>query len=78
MPNVEVTTNDIMEFLEKNMVMRDEFNYFKKNTESRLDNLEWRVNHVESQMVTKNYLDDRLADFAVKINQKIRECLCRT
>jgi len=67
-----------MEFLEKNMVMRDEFNYFKKNTESRLDNLEWRVNHVESQMVTKNYLDDRLADFAVKINQKIRECLCRT
>jgi len=85
MRNVEVTTNDIMQFLEKNMVMREEFNCFKNNTETRLDNLEvrfsgleGRVGHLENQMVTKDYLDNKFIDFAIKINQKIKECLCLT
>jgi len=73
MLNQEVTTNEIMEFLQTNMVTRDEFNdrvgslevRFDNlevrfdNLEGRFDNLEGRVGHLENQMVTKDYLDDK-------------------
>lgn len=39
---------EIVNFLKDNAVMRDEF--------------ETRMNRVESQMVTKEYLDDKMAD----------------
>ncbi|KKR07021.1 MAG: hypothetical protein UT32_C0015G0005 [Parcubacteria group bacterium GW2011_GWC2_39_14] len=55
MDNQEVTTNEIMEFLQINMVTRDEFVDFKNDTETR-------ISHIENQMVTKDYLDDKLAD----------------
>ncbi|KKR07020.1 MAG: hypothetical protein UT32_C0015G0004 [Parcubacteria group bacterium GW2011_GWC2_39_14] len=71
MSNQEVTTNEIMGFLEKNMVTRAEFYDFKNDTEIRFDNLEGRVGHLENQMVTKDYLDDKFAVFGAEIGQKI-------
>lgn len=73
--NAEVTTNEIIYFLERNMVTCTEFYDFKNDTEirfenleGRCDNLEWRVDdleghfeHIGNQMVTKDYLDDKLA-----------------
>jgi len=71
MSKTEVTTREILEFLQTNMVFRSEFDDFKNITNIR-------ISHLENQMVTKDYLDNKFADFAVKINQKIKECLCRT
>ena len=62
MANQEVTTNEIMEFLQTNMVTRDEFN-----------NLEIRVSHMENQMVTKDYLDDKFAVFGAEIGLRINK-----
>jgi len=85
MANADVTTNEIMKFLETNMVTRDEFNDFrgefydfKNDTETHFDNLEerfstidGRVGHLENQMVTKDYLDDKFAVFGAEVGQKI-------
>jgi len=71
MSKTEVTTREILEFLQTNMVFRSEFDDFKNITNIR-------ISHLENQMVTKDYLDNKFADFAVKINQKIKECRCRT
>jgi len=81
MPNVEVTTNDIMQFLQTNMVMRLEFDCLRGRVdmlEDHVGHIEDRIGHLENQMVTKDYLDNKFADFAIRINQKIKECLCRT
>jgi len=64
MANREVTTNEIMEFLEENMVTRAEFSGFKSDTETR-------ISHIENQMVTKDYLDDKFAVFGAEIGKKI-------
>jgi len=87
MPNVEVTTNDIMQFLQANMVTRTEFNdfrsefyLFKQNTEKRFDKLEDRVGSLENQMgnmVTKDYFDDKLAKLQTDINDKISQQIRR-
>ena len=71
MANQEVTTNEIMEFLQPNMVTRDEFNDRVGSLEVRFDNLEVRVGHLENQMVTKDYLDDKFATFGAEIGQRI-------
>ena len=85
MAKQEVTTNEIMEFLQTNMVTRDEFNdrvgslevRFDNlevrfdNLEGRFDNLEGRVGHLENQMVTKDYLDDKFAVFGAEIGKRI-------
>ncbi|KKR07019.1 MAG: hypothetical protein UT32_C0015G0003 [Parcubacteria group bacterium GW2011_GWC2_39_14] len=80
MANQEVTTNEIMEFLQTNMVTRDEFNdrvgnleVRFDNLEGRFDNLEGRVGHLENQMVTKDYLDDKFAIFSAEIGKKINK-----
>jgi len=94
MPNAEVTTNEIMEFLQINMVTREEFNDFKSVTkteftvlteevkvlstrvgslEVRFEDVDTRVGHIENQMVTKDYLDDKFADFGAKIDKKINK-----
>ncbi len=59
----EVTTNDIMQFLRANMVMRSEFTVLSE----RVDGLEVRFSHIENKMVTKDYLDDKLAELHVRI-----------
>jgi len=74
MANAEVTTNEIMEFLQTNMVTREEFN----NLEGRFGTLEGRVSHVENQMVTKDYLDDKLAILGAEIGRKINKQAERT
>jgi len=71
MSKTEVTAREILEFLQTNMVFRSEFDDFKNITNMR-------ISHLENQMVTKDYLDNKFADFALKINQKIKECLCGT
>jgi len=87
MAKQEVTTNEIMEFLQTNMVTRDEFNdrvgslevRFDNlevrfdNLEGRFDNLEGRVGHLENQMVTKDYLDDKFAVFGAEIGLRINK-----
>jgi len=64
MANQEVTTNEIMDFLQTNMVTREEFVDFKNVTETR-------ISHIENQMVTKDYLDDKFAVFGAEIGKKI-------
>ncbi len=53
-----VTTDEIMEFLKDNMVTQKEFREFKKYVDGRFNNVDGRFNNV----VTKSYLDDKLAD----------------
>ena len=87
MANQEVTTNEIMEFLQTNMVTRGEFDDFRgefydfkndteirfDNLEGRFNNLEGRVDHIENQMVTKDYLDDKFAVFGAEIGLRINK-----
>jgi len=86
MEKEEITTREILEFLQVNMVTKTEFEarfgifdgrltgleYRFDNLECRFDKLEKRVDHIENCMVTKDYLDDKLADFAIKLSQKNR------
>jgi hypothetical protein len=46
---------EIVTFIKDNAVMKNDF-------EKRMGNIENRLTKVESQMVTKEYLDDKLAD----------------
>ena len=86
MENMEdVSTGDIMKFLEKNMVTREEFKlnvqkvegHFQQaderlgKVEGRLGEVEGRLGHVENQMVTKDYLDNKLADLGSDIGRRI-------
>jgi len=81
----DVTTGDIMKFLEKNMVTREEFEsnaqkveeHFQRvderlgSVEERLGQVEGRLGHVENQMVTKDYLGNKLADLGADIGRRI-------
>jgi hypothetical protein len=48
----KVTANEILEAI----------NTFADKTEERFDNLESDVEHIKTEMVTKDYLDDKIAD----------------
>lgn len=74
----DVSTGDIMKFLEKNMVTREEFKLNVQKVEGhfqqvdeRLGKVEGRLGHVENQMVTKDYLDNKLADLGSDIGRRI-------
>jgi len=89
MAKEEVTTNEIMEFLEENMVTRTEFNDFRKEfyvlkeeavtqthfkvLKDDVKELSGRVDHIENQMVTKDYLDDKFAVFGAEIGLRINK-----
>lgn len=89
-----VTNDDIMEFLEDNMVMRGEFGELKGEVEGlkgefgelkgevkglRTEFNEFRsdvskrLTRVEATMVTKSYLDDKLADLKGDLIEKMRK-----
>jgi len=78
MSRAEVTTNEIMEFLQANMVTRGEFDYFKNEFYCFKNDTETRFSHIENQMVTKDYLDDKFAAFGVEIGRKIYKQAERT
>ena len=71
--NIQVTTNDIMEFLQTNMVMKSDFDERLEQVDKRLENLEERVGSLENQMVTKDYLDNKLADLGAEIGRRINQ-----
>ncbi len=78
MANGDITNNDIMDFLQTNMVMRSEFAEFKEDVDKRFEsvdkrfeNLEQKVGPLENQMVTKDYLDRKLADLGAEIGRRI-------
>ncbi len=64
--NDTVTTNEIMDFLKDNMVMRSEFDSFKQENQRF-------QNRVETNFVTKEYLDNKLADLGAEIGRRINE-----
>ncbi len=43
-----------------------------KHTDARFDRLEGRVGFVEAKMVTKGYLDDKMADLRSDLSQNTR------
>src|SRR3990167_7395619 len=67
-----VTTNEIMDFLKESMATKDDIHNLQgqidkmdgrlDTMDGRLDTMDGRLMRVESQMVTKEYLDDKLAD----------------
>ena len=56
----DVTTTDIMKFLEDNMVTKAEFETRVGNIETRVGNIEMRVGNIEKNMVTKEVFDLRV------------------
>lgn len=78
-----VDSDDIMDFLKDNMVMREDFEDVKsdvsvlKSDVSTLKtvvlDLDKRLTRVEATMVTKSYLDDKLADLKGDLIEKMRK-----
>ena len=87
MPEQEVTTNEIMEFLKDNMVMRSEFTEFRSEVielrneftdfKHEFTDLKQRTTNIEATMVTKSYLDDKLGDLGSEIGKRINEHTAR-
>ena len=85
MANEDVTTQDIMDFLKENMVLKSEFNERFLGLENRVGGLEDRVGgledrvggledrvgHIENQMLTKDYLDKKLADLSAEFGGRL-------
>ncbi len=61
----QTTLNDILEtvrFIKDNAVTKEEFNKELGVVKGELNKIDNRLTRVESQMVTKEYLDDKLSD----------------
>ncbi len=57
----EITNNEIFDALVR----------FARDTDGRLDGIDKRLNRVESLMVTKDYLDDKLANLEGRMVQMV-------
>ena len=90
--NDTITTNEIMEFLKDNMVMREDFLDLSEKVSSidqrvdslnlrvdslsqKVDTVDQRLTRVEALMVTKDYLDDKLADLGGEITSRMNKNL---
>lgn len=77
----QVTTNDIMEFLQTHMVMRSDFNKFRTKVDNLnvkfydtgiiMKNIEQRLAHMEKNILTKEYLDLKIKEFLANLDQLI-------
>lgn len=77
----QVTTNDIMEFLQTHMVMRSDFNKFRTKVDNLnvkfydtgiiMKNIEQRLAHMEKNILTKEYLDLKIKEFIANLDQLI-------
>ena len=66
--------NDIRtEMLEFRDEILDAMGTFSESVDRRFDAVETRLTRVESQMVTKSYLDDKLADEGALMGGNVRE-----
>lgn len=63
--NLEEKIDEVLEivnFIKDRAATKQELLEVKNDLGGRLDNVEKRLTKVESQMVTKDYLDDKMAD----------------
>ena len=77
----QVTTNDIMEFLQTHMVMRSDFNKFRTKVDNLnvkfydtgiiMKNIEQRLANMEKNILTKEYLDLKIKEFLANLDQLI-------
>lgn len=61
----DVTTTEIMEFLQENMVTKEEFNQL----DAKVGALDTKVN----TLPTKSYLDEKMADLKGGVIEKLRK-----
>ena len=57
--------HELYKFLQVNMVMKEDFAKLEKDVNGlkvNFSGLEKKVTHIENQMVTKSYLDEKLVD----------------
>lgn len=50
MPNGEVTTDEIMEFLQEHVVTKEDLRETEKRLDGRMDRLENRMDHLEAEL----------------------------
>lgn len=74
----EATIADIFEvvvFIKDNAVTKQEFNESRQEFNDKMNAFDSRLIKVEATMVTKDYLDDKLADLGSEIGARINRLM---